>query len=314
MTHPLSSPARIDHLDDLRQLQRLMSAALFRPLAARDRMQSIWEDGRMTEEVVAGFIKPNDRLTALERLEIYNRQYWFRLLDCLYDDYPGLRSLLGWRRFHRLCKAYLTRYPSRSWTLRNLGRQLPQFIEEAPEFTTPRTVLALDMVRFEWAQVLAFDEAHLPPLRVDDLLGSDPSQLCLGLQSHLSLLELSSGVDEYFMAVRKENEERQHGTASQAHGSAPQRRSASRLPQPKLQSLQLVVYRYDAQIYFKRIEREAYLILRALRDGLPVSQALETALTEADASADWTAKIQSWFETWAALGWFCQTPTKPLSS
>ena len=29
------------------------------------------------------FIKPNDRLSSFERLEIYNRQYWFRLLDCL---------------------------------------------------------------------------------------------------------------------------------------------------------------------------------------------------------------------------------------
>ena len=43
----------------------------------------------------AEFIKPNDRLSSFERLEIYNRQYWFRLLDCLYEDYPGLLSVLG---------------------------------------------------------------------------------------------------------------------------------------------------------------------------------------------------------------------------
>ena len=30
----------------------------------------------------------------LRGLEIYNRQYWFRVLDCLYDDYPGLRAIL----------------------------------------------------------------------------------------------------------------------------------------------------------------------------------------------------------------------------
>ena len=74
------------------------------------------------EIVVAEFIKPNDRLTSFERLEIYNRQYWFRLRDCFYDDYPGLRAVLGDGQFERLADAYLSKNPSQSFTLRNLGR------------------------------------------------------------------------------------------------------------------------------------------------------------------------------------------------
>ena len=77
--------------DELRALQRLALKAITRPLAPGDRMQRTWEDGRPTREVVEAFIKPNDRVTSLERLEIYNKQYWFRVLDCLHDDYPGLR-------------------------------------------------------------------------------------------------------------------------------------------------------------------------------------------------------------------------------
>ena len=94
------SPASIRSVADLKQLQRLMGAALFRPLNTKDAMLPTWEDGRPTNEVIAEFIKPNDRLTSFDRLEIYNRQYWFRLLDCLHDDYPGLRALLGQRKFH----------------------------------------------------------------------------------------------------------------------------------------------------------------------------------------------------------------------
>ena len=78
-----------------------------------------WFDGRPTSEVFASFIKPNDRLTSLERLEIYNKQYWFRLLDCLYDDYPGLRAILGQSRFRRLASPIWTNTrptPSRSAT------------------------------------------------------------------------------------------------------------------------------------------------------------------------------------------------------
>jgi len=43
----------------------------------------------------ARYIKPNDRLTSFERLEIYNRQYWFRVLGGLAEDFPGLRAVLG---------------------------------------------------------------------------------------------------------------------------------------------------------------------------------------------------------------------------
>ena len=81
---------------DLLDLQRAMAGAIFRPLTARWRMQSQSDDGRNLRAEAAGFIKPNDRLSSFERLEIYNRQYWFRLLDCLYDDYPG--SARGARR------------------------------------------------------------------------------------------------------------------------------------------------------------------------------------------------------------------------
>lgn len=304
MSKRLSSPS-IQSLDELRQLQRVMGAALFRPLTAKDEMQPLWEDGRPTQEIVEEFIKPNDRLTSFDRLEIYNRQYWFRLLDCLHDDYPGLRALLGQRKFHQLCRAYLTRYPSASWTLRNLGQRLLQFIREEPELTAPKTAMALDITRFEWAQVVAFDEAKRTPLHVDDLLGSDPAKLHLGLQPHLSLVKLDHAVDDYFMAVRREDSGLRDA-ASNAQDQAPKRERSKRVALPKPRSIWLAVHRSDNEIYFKRLEREAFLTLQGLRHGLTMSQALEQALDEADPSQDWLVKIRDWFENWAALGWFCK--------
>jgi hypothetical protein len=56
-----------------------MGAALFRPLTPQWRMQKHWTDGSRMHDVAAEFIKPNDRLSFFERLEIYNRQYWFRV-------------------------------------------------------------------------------------------------------------------------------------------------------------------------------------------------------------------------------------------
>ena len=60
-----------------------MASAIFRPLTPGWRMQARLPDGDNASAAVSDFIKPNDRLSSFERLEIYNRQYWFRLLDCI---------------------------------------------------------------------------------------------------------------------------------------------------------------------------------------------------------------------------------------
>ena len=67
-----------------------------------------------------------------------------------------MNALLGEKRFDRLILAYLRENPSTSFTLRNLGSKLPQWLEYHPEFTPNRRELMLDVARLEWAYVEAF--------------------------------------------------------------------------------------------------------------------------------------------------------------
>ena len=132
----------------LLEVQRRMANAIFQPLTRSDRMAGGAD---------AEFIKPNNRLTSLERLEIYGCSYWFRIIDSLYDDFPGLRAVLGERAFGRLSRAYLADCPSRSFTLRNLGSRLEAWLRRNPQCGGNRHTLALEMVRLEWADIEAFD-------------------------------------------------------------------------------------------------------------------------------------------------------------
>ncbi|MDP2136732.1 MAG: DNA-binding domain-containing protein, partial [Candidatus Didemnitutus sp.] len=122
------APATVRSKRELADLQRAMFAVVTRPLGRNTRMQHRWSDGRRTSAVAAEIAKPNDRLSAFERLEIYNRMYWFRVLDSLHEDCPGLRAVLGERKFMRLSEAFLQKYPSRYWTLRDLPQRLAKFI------------------------------------------------------------------------------------------------------------------------------------------------------------------------------------------
>jgi hypothetical protein len=289
----------------LRAIQRAFATGVMRPLAPGRRMQPKWADGESARKVTATFIKPNDRLSAFDRLEIYNKQYWFRLLDSLYEDFPGLRTLIGEERFYELSVAYLTKYPSNSFTLRDLGDRLEKFLVREPHWTAPHEKLARELVRLEWAHIVAFDGEALPPLEIDALLdGGDPAALRLKFQPYLTFLACDFPVDEFVLAVRRREEPR--GEASNAVAERIPRPAAKKLKLPAPERNFLVVHRIDNAVWYKRLEPEAYLICSALQKGLPLQAACERAFHRKKMDGDFTATLQHWFAQWAAFGWFCR--------
>jgi len=280
-----------------------------RPLTNDSRMQPRWTDGRATSAVAATIAKPNDRLTSFERLEIYNRMYWFRVLDSLYEDCPGLRAVLGDTKFIALAEAYLVKYPSGSFTLRNLPGRLAQFIREVPRFTRPHTALCHDLARFEWARVEVFDTASQPVFTANDLLdvpAAKQGRLKLALQPYLQLLRLDYPVDDFVLAVKQREAQLLRGDASNAPTEL-RRRKAGKAKRPARARTHVAVHRLDGQIYFKRLEPAAYRILLALRGGATLQQALVTGIPRAKNShADWAARVQGWFRNWMELGWLCK--------
>ncbi|HYY28374.1 MAG TPA: DNA-binding domain-containing protein [Chthoniobacterales bacterium] len=306
-SNSLKPPNKIGSTAELREMQRLMVGALLRPLTPNWGMQKRWTDGRLMKSVASEFIKPNDRLDSFERLEIYNRQYWFRVLDCLYDDYPGLRAVVGERKFMKLATAYLSRYPSNSYTLRDLGNRLEQFLLEEPHWSAPREELALDMARFEWAQVVAFDGPSKPPITPDEILDTPPSKLLLSLQPYLSLLELNFAVDDFLIAVKKQEADVLRGEASNAKDGGPKqivRRSRIRFP--RREKVYLAVHRHDNVLYYKRLDLEEYKILTSLDRGVTVEEAcIEGVTASKKENIDWSEQIREWFNSWSSLGWFC---------
>jgi hypothetical protein len=293
---------------NLEQLQRAVFDVVRQPLTEDERMRERTLDGRSTKEIAEEIVKPNDRLTSVERLEIYNRVYWFRILSSLADDFPGLRSVVGQENFDKILLAYLTELPSESFTLRNLGSRLEAWLRQHPEFTPGQERIALDMVRLEWADIEAFDAAEFPKLTQDELqaLGEDP---VFQLQPNLFLLDLAYPVDEFLLQVR-ETEEPESDIASNVvimeHSDA---KPHKQYPLPKAKKTFLAVHRQDNIVYFKRLKPEAFALLRALRQGQPLSQAIES-------SVNWSGKklervmeqLHDWFANWSGLGWFCRVP------
>jgi len=295
---------------NLEQLQRAVFEVIRQPLTASERMRARTLDGRSTKKIASEIVKPNSRLTSVERLEIYNRVYWFRILSSLAEDFPGLRGVIGQKKFDKVLLAYLTELPSESFTLRNLGSRMEAWLRKHRDLIPKVERLALDMVRLEWADIEAFDGAEFPKMTEDGLrhLGEDP---VLHLQPHLQLLDLAYPVDDLLIGIRRNADpELENDIASNVIVMPHTHRSSrKRVTLPKPKKTYLAVHRQDYEVYFKRLQPEAFALLRALRDGKPLSAAIE-------ASVKWTNKpvgriteqLHDWFANWSSLGWFCRPP------
>jgi hypothetical protein len=288
----------------LLELQRRMAAAVMLPLTATDTMQRKTRDGRSMKAEAADFIKPNDRLTSFERLEIYNRQYWFRILSAFAEDFPGLAAVVGQTAFEKLTRAYLADCPSQSFTLRNLGSQLEAWLQEHPNHAEKRPELARDVVRLEWAYIEAFDNAAERALTLADLSQLD-GESQLSLQPHLRLLHLLHSVDDFVIDVHRR--QGSQGVASNAVTSAKHSRSRRVPASVKRGDIYLGVHRFENAVYYKRLDLEEYLLLRALDAGSSLGEALDQAFESSALPDDERpARVQAWFANWAELGWFCR--------
>ncbi len=293
----------------LASLQRAVARAVMQPLTPSERMQRRAPGGGRMSAYAARFIKPNDRLTSFERLEIYNRQYWLRLLSSMIEDFPGLRAVLGGQRFESMCKAYLTECPSRSFTLRNLGARLETWLRQNPRWIRDKRVLALDMVRLEWADIEAFDGQAKPALRSEDLREIQAPSLQLSIQPYVQLLELHYPVDDLLLEVKRGED-----MGDFASNAVQERRKRSKVRAvAKLEPARifLAIHRLDFSVYFRRIEPEDFALLSALRSGKTIERAIELAFRKSAVPAgDRAAFVQHSFQTWATLGWFCRPDEK----
>jgi hypothetical protein len=293
----------------LMQLQRTMARAVMQPLTPSERMQRRAPDGGPMKRYASRFIKPNDRLTSFERLEIYNKQYWFRVLSALGEDFPGLRAVLGERRFDGMAKAYLIANPSRSFTLRNLSARMESWLRKNPKWAGANQKLALDIARLEWADIEAFDGKAEPPLRPEDLTAAAGARMKLTLQPYVRLLSFRYPVDDLLLEVRKEDEDTDF--ASNTFAEHRKRKRVRAVAKLKPGQIFLAVHRIDYSVYFRRLEAEEFSILTTLRRGKTLAAAVESAFQKSQIPAEVRPlKVQTWFQTWSTLGWFCRPEKK----
>jgi hypothetical protein len=261
-------------MGELSALQEFMAAAL-----QRTRALSTQPD---VAKDVPSRIAGNERLSPVEQLDIYREQFWLRHVGALEEDYKTLAHVLGHDGFHALCEAYLGACPPDSFTLRDLGARLPEFVASTAPWK--EDALVVDVARYEWAFVEAFDAPAAPPLDPAAIASASEdewSRARLDLAPMLQRVRARFPVDALRAAVQK--------------GEAPGR--------PEAKDLSLCVWRGPEAMKYLDVEPAAFALLERLATGEPLAAACE-AVASCDPAVG--EKVGGWFQQWAALGWIAK--------
>ncbi|MEO5713976.1 MAG: DNA-binding domain-containing protein [Luteolibacter sp.] len=179
----------------LEETQREFFSALLMPLRGRSRASTELapvDEGHSPEFLAKAeeLMKHGANLTPAESLELYHRQYWFRVLDSIAEDFPVLQKMAGDDDFWKLMEAYLLACPSSSFTLRHLGGRMAEFIAGWEGLDKQRRRWFSALARIEYGYMEVYEAAEWEPVPPERFMDAE-----LSLQPHVKLLALPVPAD-----------------------------------------------------------------------------------------------------------------------
>lgn len=232
--------------------------------------------------VSPGLIADTKAFPVAQRLAVYYGAYRLRLCEALAADFPLLRGLLGEAGFGRLAADYIAACPSRSFTLRDFGHALADFL--ARHGTWRRRPWLRATAVFEWALLAAFDAADTPFLAMADLACVASAQfprLRFRLAPGVQVLRLRWNVPQTWRAL-------QEG----APVAAPPRLDAP---------VDCLVWRRQERVYFRTLPVDEAALLKALMKGRSFAAACG-ALARATEDPQAGRRAAQLLSTWLADG------------
>jgi hypothetical protein len=239
-------------------------------------------------------IAPISKLSAHKRLELYAQQYWWRLQGAFDEDFSTVRKVLSQSAYRRYRDTYLEKYPSISFSLRNLGARFPHFLAQHRGSPRSKLELAHDCALFDWARVEAFDAAELPPLSLAEIQSRSFANKKLFLQPHVQLLALKHPVNLLVTEGR--------GRVAEAASNTLRRKrqvgkSLSQRTVPRERTY-LAIHRKEERVLMKCVSQETLQILDYFRAGCSLAEMFDRMAIRLKPET-----IHQVFSEAASLGW-----------
>ena len=267
----------------LEALQRMFSHLIRAPKGVASGVGELVAEGVLDSPDLSFAINGSDRMTPVEGLDVYANMYFYRLHDCIAENFPRTRAKTGDANFHNLMTDYLLAHPPTHYSLREAGAALPEFLSQhrlASEFPA-----LADLARLEWARIDVFDEADAEQLDRETFLAASarhPEDFSLRLIPAARVLSL----DDRALALWREPPEGEENLLPDA-GTSPR--------SPRC----VVVWRKGFSVFHRLAEEDEEACLAELAaNGITLPELAERLL-KPDASAERTSeRFAALLELW----------------
>lgn len=271
----------------LKDLQALLYRLITAPEGVAAGLAAERPPGPATLDDLEHLIESDDRLSAIERLEIYANAYFYRILDCLKEDFPATLATLGVDNFHNLITGYLIEYPPTEPSISYAGRHLSEFLRHHP--MRERWPFIAELARLERTLIEVFHAAEAEPLSAEAMRSVAPEDWpALALRTHpaLAIVDCEWRVDELLREVET------------AAGENGQPRDAARA------AVSVLVWRHNARVHYRALEQTERAALEVASGGASfaaICEAVAAGCVEDDAAAP-VALINRLLVRWVGEG------------
>jgi len=274
----------------LKTTQQWFGGVISQPIDENSLINPIAPSGNAIETEAPLYISPGPKLLSHQRIQIYNQQYWWRLLTVMQENFPLVTRLFGYHDFNQtLAMPYLVKYPPHHWTLNDLGDRFADWVEE--EYHATDKELVLFSAQIDWAYTFSFVCEEAPKISQSEIDSST-----LYLQPHLFCFVLPYDLFQFRRQFLLKD---------------PDYWVENDFPKlehyPEGENGCFVLYRNQINdILTERISFEEMTLLKQLQAGRRLDDIcawLEEQPQESQLYKAASAELGLWFQRWAKLNW-----------
>ncbi len=254
--------------------------------------------GILIAEEAARYITPSSKLRPHQRMQIYNQQYWWRLLNTLHANFPLVTRLFGSHAFNeKIGIPYLLKYPPNHWSLNLLGERLPKWVAEC--YREPDQALILNAASLDWAFMASLIASQYSSPDLAQFINDNPESLLsqvFYLQPHINLFTW-----EYDLLTFRGNFLKQDVDYWLEH----------RFPDlPKEKSYFFILYRNaNNHLAWREISKEEFILLECFKMGTNLTDACAYIESQDSSVYEFVANhLQKWLQSWMQAGWLTLSP------
>lgn len=285
---------------ELKSLQTWFAGIITQPIDHESHILPLTTEGIPIEKEAQKYIKPSPTLASFQRIEIYNQQYWWRLLNTMQSTYSMATHMLGYQKFNDLLAIpYLKAFPSEHYSLSHLGDRFNEWMQN--HYKGENKQFLCSAIAVDEAMHKAFFAPIYSPV-TENTAPEDAYEIAAALQPHITLFKLEYDLFSFRREIQQKDPDywSSHHFPDLRHALSENGGHFPSLKRDKM--YHFIVFRnLHNHVLWEEISSLEYQLLLLFRSGSSIQEACEwVSNQDQNFVKNAVPHLQAWIQGWIA--------------